>query len=417
MRLADRLKGWSTGIKDNRLFQVLFENIGNGSVVWTDEDKKAYIDDLHNRNADLFSVIDYVVNGFNKIDFVVKNKAGEVKENGQLYDLLNKPNPSMGWDQLMSYYLKYKLITGDSYLFTPRVGGGRFIEIWPMPAQYMKIVSGGWMNPVKGYVVYNGTAMEKEFPAEDILHVKEVNLDADNGEQLYGMSRLQPGRYAVDTNTMAQEASAHRFKNRGASAIVTAKGATPEARPSKEALIDFKRQLKSQLSGTNKEGALVATMMDIDLHKLDISAVDLGIFEGQRMTLHQICNLYHVPPILRDPTTGNTYNNIKEAEKSYYKNAIIPEVQLFCLAFNSHISDAFGGDYIDYDTSNIESLQADYETMMSWLVNAPLTLNEKRKVLGFDELETPEANEVYIPASNVPLSFEVDNPGTDENQL
>ena len=54
---------------------------------------------------------------------------------------------------------------------------------------------------------------------------------------------------------------------------------------------------------------------------------------------------------------------------------------------------------------------------MSWLVNAPLTLNEKRKVLGFDELETPEANEVYIPASNVPLSFEVDNPGTDENQL
>jgi HK97 family phage portal protein len=312
----------------------------------------------------------------------------------------------MGMDEFMAYAIKYKLVTGNTYVFAPRLTGGRFTEMWVMPAQYVKIVSGGWMNPVRGYIVENGSA-RKEFKSEEILHVKEVNLEAMNGEQLYGMSRLTPGRYTVDTNTMAQEASAHRFKNRGASALMTIKqaGQTGVSGPTPKAVNDLKRQIQAQMSGARKEGAIVATNMEAQIHKLDISAVDLGIFEGQRMTLHQICNLFHVPAILMDPTTGNTYNNIREAQKDFYRNAVLPELQLFLSAFNRFIGGAFKGEYLDYDTSNIEALQDDYGSMMTWLVNAPLTLNEKRKILGFEELPIPEANEIYIPSNWIPLEL------------
>jgi len=406
MGLFDRLKGLSTRVADNLLFRVSFENIGNGSVVWTDDDLEKMVTDLHNKNTDLFSVIDFVVNGLNKIDIVVKNAKGDQVETGDLYRLINSPNPSMGMDEFMAYAIKYKLVTGNTYVFAPRLTGGRFTEMWVMPAQYVKIVSGGWMNPVRGYIVENGSA-RKEFKSEEILHVKEVNLEAMNGEQLYGMSRLTPGRYTVDTNTMAQEASAHRFKNRGASALMTIKqaGQTGVSGPTPKAVNDLKRQIQAQMSGARKEGAIVATNMEAQIHKLDISAVDLGIFEGQRMTLHQICNLFHVPAILMDPTTGNTYNNIREAQKDFYRNAVLPELQLFLSAFNRFIGGAFKGEYLDYDTSNIEALQDDYGSMMTWLVNAPLTLNEKRKILGFEELPIPEANEIYIPSNWIPLEL------------
>ena len=411
MGILDRFRA---GAKDNLLFRVLFDRIGSGQIVWTGEDKEKFVSELHDKNADLFSVIDYVVNGFNKVDLVVKNKAGDVVETGDLYNLIKEPNPSMSTDEFMSFYLKYKLVTGDSFIYTPKLTGDRFIEMWVLPAQYTKIVSGGYLMPVAGYTIENGT-MKKPFTPEDVLHIKETNLETENGEQLYGMSRLTPGKYPVDINQSAQEASAHRFQNRGADSIITAKG-RDNARISKQNLSDFKRQVRNQMSGTKNEGGLVATMMDIELHKLGVSAVDLGIFEGQRMTLHQICNLYHVPPILMDPTTGNTYNNIREAHKAYYKDAVLPEIQIFVTAFNRFIGDAFKGEYIDFDTSGIEALQTDYESMMKWLKDAPFTENEKREMLGREPIADPEMDKVWIAVNKIPID-ELTNPGVPEDKL
>jgi len=393
-----------TNIPDNQLARVLFSSLSNGSIVWSDHNNDAYIK-AHNTNADLWAVIDYIVNGFNKVGLVVKNAKGDVVEKGPLFDLITHPNPGQSTDEFMAQYLKYKKVVGNSYIFTPRLTGGRFIEMHVVPAQGMEIVTGGWMQPVRGYSFESGR-LRKEFPAEEILHCRETNLSFEDDSYLYGMSPLKAGGHVTDTNTMAQEASAHRFKNRGAEVIMTAKG-DDNVTMSQATLNDLKNKVRKQIAGTAKEGEIVMTDLKVELHRLGVSAVDLGIFDGLKMTRHQLCNLYHIPPKLMDPTVASTYNNGREDEKSYYKNAVIPEVQQFCTAFNRHIGGAFGGEYIDYDTSHIESLQMDYEAMVRWMDRAPMSINERRVMLGLDPVSGKEYDEVLIPMNLVPVVDEM----------
>jgi len=406
MGMFDWARKMRTNVPDNLLAKVLYQSIGNDTVVWSDTDLLAMVEH-HNSNADMFSVIDFIVNGFNKIDLVVKRGTKEdfeIVTNGPLYDLINNPNPSQSQDEYFAVGLKFKLATGNWYIYGPRrYDKGPIIELWNLPSQYTTIVSGGWMQPVKGYdLILNGT-MQKKFTPEDVLHIREPNLDFGSGRELYGMPRMKPGTMTIDTNQFAQEASASRFKNRGMAGFLTILGVDDKNGPKVAA--DIKAQIHKQGKGTKNEGSIVATGYDMKFTPTMIPAVDLGIFEGQRRTLHQMCNLYHLPAILMDPTVANTYNNIREAQKDGYRNAIIPEVQQFCTDFNRWIGmETYKGEWLDYDASGVECLQADNGAMATWLSQAWwLTPNQKLEIQGYEMSTDPEMDKVYIPTQMLPL--------------
>ncbi len=401
-----------SAMPDNALQRMLFSMIGNDRVIWSDQDMEALIEDKHNVNADLFSVIDFITNGFNKIDLVIKRGAkedAEIIKKGELYDLIQTPNPSQSQDEFFALGLKFKLVTGNWMIWGPRrFDKGPIIELWNLPSQYTKILSGGWAKPVKGFTLEVISGRSIPLNVEEVLHIREPNLSYNGqGEELYGMSRLKPGSYPVDINNSAQTAQKARFDNRGAAGFLTVLGAD-SAKEGLKASQDIKNQVRRQAKGSENEGALVATGYDVKFTPTTVSAVDLGVFEGQRRTLHQLCNLYHIPPILFDPTVANTYNNIREAQKDAYRNAVIPEVQQFCTDFNRWIGDSYKGEWIDFDTSGIECLQSDQQAMAAWLNTAWwMTPNQKLAAQGLPLSDDPEMDKVYIPSSLIPL---VDEP-------
>jgi len=397
-----------SNIPDNQLMRILFNSIGMDTVIWGNTDMESLVEDYHNKNADLFSVIDLIVNGFNKVDIVVKRGTMddfEIVQNGPLFDLMNTPNPSQSQDEFFALYLKFKLTTGNGINWTPRrFPNGPIIEMWTLPSQYTKVISGGWAKPIKGYEVEMSGSQSIRLDPGDVLHIKETNLSFGYGNELYGMSRLKPGSAPVQINNSSQEASQSRFNNRGVSGFLQVIGANSKDEGI-AASQSIKNQLQKQGRGAKNEGSIVATGMEVKFIPTTIPAVDLGIFEGQKKTLHQLCNLYHVPPILLDPTVANTYNNIREAQKDLYRNAVIPEVQQFCTAFNRFTRSAYKNEWIDYETKNVECLQTDNQSIVQWLSQAWwLTPNQKLEIMGMPTVDLPEMDQRYIPANMIPLT-------------
>jgi len=399
---------FKTTVETNQLARVLYNSIGNDQVIWTDSDMESLVESHHNKNADLFSVIDFITNGFNKINIVVKRGTKEdftIVEKGELYDRINNPNPSQSMDEFFALGLKFKLVTGNWFIYAPRrFEGGKFIELWNLPSQYVQIISGGWREPIKGYNLMINGGQSMPFLVNDILHIREPNLSFGAGQELMGMSRLKPGGTTVDTNQLAQEASASRFKNRGLAGFLTILGADNPIDGLK-ASQDIKVQVRNQGKGSGNEGAIIATGYDVKFTPTSVSAVDLGIFEGQKHTLHQLCNLYHIPSILFDPTVANTYNNLNEARKDAYRDGIIPEVQQFCTDFNRWIGDSYGGEWIDYDTSSVECLQADNQAMATWLAQAWwITPNQKLIMQGLEPSTDPDMDKVFMPSNLISMT-------------
>jgi len=385
--------------KKEMIGTVAFNQLGTGQIVYTSQDNEGFIK-LYTSNTDLFSVINYLWVAANKIDIVVRGRDGEVKENGDLYQLIQRPNPRQSWDEFFKQYGEYKSVLGNSYIWPIKLTGNRFKEMYVLPAQYTKIIADKGMMEVKGYKVEVNGGWSKNLAPDEVIHVRESNLRCGSGAELYGMSRLMPGSKTVDTNQAAQDANASRLHNRGVEALVTVKGVDNAAQGMKEGQ-RLKDQFKKLISGSSKAGGVAVTGREVEVHQFGIKATDLGTFEAQKKTLHQLCSLYLVPPILLDPTTGNTYNNIKETDKALYNNAAIPEVQQFVQSFNAFIGDTFGGDKLDFDTSGIEALQANMKEMAEWVAKAPITLNEGREVLGYEPVDDPVADELMVDMNRI----------------
>ena len=49
-------------------------------------------------------------------------------------------------------------------------------------------------------------------------------------------------------------------------------------------------------------------------------------------------------------------------------------------------------------------MQTDMETMSNWVNSVPLTLNERREVFNYEEIDDEMMNEVYIPTGIVNLN-------------
>jgi hypothetical protein len=60
--------------------------------------------------------------------------------------------------------------------------------------------------------------------------------------------------------------------------------------------------------------------------------------------------------------------------------------------------------YIEWDISELPEMQTDMETMSKWVNSAPLTLNERREVFNYEEIDDEMMNEVYIPTGIVNLN-------------
>ncbi len=117
--------------------------------------------------------------------------------------------------------------------------------------------------------------------------------------------------------------------------------------------------------------------------------------------------IFNVPVQLLNNTEASTYNNMKEAKKALYQNAVIPELVKLRDELNRWLVPMYGDNlYLDFDFTSIPELQEENDKVVQQLSSAWwITPNEKRAVMNYGKDEdTPAMDDYYIPSNLLPVS-------------
>ena len=136
--------------------------------------------------------------------------------------------------------------------------------------------------------------------------------------------------------------------------------------------------------------------------------------ESYNATIKDICNIYSVPVQLLNNTESSTYNNMREAKKAFYVNAVIPELIKVRDELNRWLAPSYGENlYIDFDFNSIPELQQEQEKLVEQLTKSYwLTMNEKREAMGYGVSDNTLLDDYFVPHGMTPiddLNFNIDS--------
>ena len=438
--LLDRLQrvfksSQNTNIDYNK---AIYNYLGD-SIVWNPENDDTYINKGYRYNPTIYSIVNlisktaqtipfqiYEVKNVNDLkryksltasDFTANSlfKAGQIQksalvelEDTELHELLENPNPAQSYASWIQEIIAYGKLTGNRYIYgiSPDTGNGKskFRELYVLPSQVMEINSGGIFEPVKSYTLeYNGTV---RIDADLICHIKDFNPYYDGtGSHLYGMSPLKAGLRAMDTNNEAVTTGVKYLQNQTARGVLTSDEGDLTETQAKE----LKRKFRQTYQGSDNAGDVIITPKKLSWINFGLNASDLSLIEQYNASIKDLCNVYNVPVQLLNNTDSSTYNNMKEAKKALYQNAVMPELVKIREELNRWLAPRFGEKlYIDFDFSAIPELQEEMDKVVGQMAQAWwVTPNEKRAAMsyGVDE-DNEKLNDYYVPANLLPMSVE-----------
>jgi HK97 family phage portal protein len=421
-KLLNRISIPFTGLENNKYFTSILKYIGFNQLVLDPENKVDLIKKGYSQTNDVYSIVSKISRAASSVNWYVE----EILEDGKterVYDsraneILLCPNRLQTWSEFMEGHLTYRLTTGDSYIYGLKPEGfDYFAELNNLQAQYVIIVTGNDVNPIAGYRMQWDESLIK-FDSEEVLHLKYVNPAGYQTDTLYGLSPLSAAIKVWKTSDERWTASANVLANKGISGILSDESERP-MRP--DEATDLQTQANSEMGGSTKFGRIRVSNKKLRFIQLGLSPQDLQLLEQGVIALRSLCNAFHVDSSLFNDPENKTYSNRKEAEKSFWTDAVIPELEKTKRGLNmwlmSGISEFEGRNLkLNYDVSQIEVLQDDLSIKADRLsklrLSGIITGNDARRELGLPEIENEEMNEVFIPTSQQQIEM-TDNQNTE----
>ena len=438
MGILDRFKGaiLKSNQNTNEAFnKLVYKYIGNNLISSTENDD-TYINKGYRFNSTVYSIVNLISKTAANIPFqiyevknendlkryksltsgsvtttsiinsnIIQKKALIGVEDTDLHELLNRPNPAQSFNSWIQEIIAFGALTGNRYIYgiSPETGqnSGKYKELYVLPSQVVEIHSGGLMKPVKEYTLeYNGTY---RIPAESICHIKNFNPYHDgSGSHLYGMSPLKAGLRSMDANNEALTTGVKYLQNQTARGmLISDEGDITESQARQ-----LKDKFRNTYQGSQNAGDLIITPKKLSWVNFGLNASDLSLIEQYNASIKDLCNVYNVPVQLLNNTDSTTYNNMKEAKKALYQNAVIPELIRIREELNRWLTPQYGDKlYIDFDFNSIPELQEETEKVVDQMVKSWwLTPNEKRMAMNYGiDQDNDRMNEYYVPANLIPL--------------
>jgi HK97 family phage portal protein len=426
-------KNQNTNEQYNR---AIYNWLGN-SVLWNTENDDSYITQGYQKNATIYSLINLITKAATTIPFQVYEKTNEndykrykaltsgmmdaasiqkaslLQKNAlvelqdtELHKILERPNPAQSYNAWLTELIAFGKLTGNRYIYGigPDTGAnvGKFTELYVMPSQVMEIISNGIMEPVSKYKLeYNGT---KYIDASEICHIKDFNPYYDGtGSHMYGQSPLRAGLRTLTTNNEAVQTGVKYLQNQTARGLLTSEmGDINEVQAQQ-----LKDKFKRQHQGSDNAGDIIITPNKMSWVNFGLNASDVSLIAQYNASIKDLCNIYNVPVQLLNNTESSSYNNMKEAKKALYQNAVIPELVKIKDELNRWLAPKYGDKLcIEFDFSVIPEMQEETDKVVDQLSKAWwITPNEKRSAMNYgkDE-ENTQLDDYFIPANLIPTN-------------
>lgn len=405
------LFGISSGKNDNLMKMLSRKHNqfwGNTKPTWIDTDKPY---ELYIQIPELRTVINkraiMMSSGVPK----VCDLEGNPVESHWMQDLINQPNPTQSWSDVIYSLAVNDGLFNNSFAYCPKRSFDIRNLFVPLPSNQIKIVgTGKYLEQLDT----NGLIKEFQFwydtQKKDIIEVEDmVYLNTPDGINLLNpVNRIDTLKYPL-SNIMAQYNKRNVIlENMGAIGILSSKksdmgGAlpmTPEERDEIQA--DWLKRSKDKL---------VMTEADVDWTPMSYPTKDLMLFEELTEDKMAIIDAYGLSYYLFSQAKGSTFTNIKEGMRMSYQDTIIPETNQMYATMSQQLGLIDEGVYIKPDFSHIPVLQddknAESNTVVSLVQNGVIDANEARTVLGYNEREEQERSVQALNGAQVTSMVQV----------
>lgn len=388
--------------KASKVSQVIVQTV-LGRPVWTPKDYEKLAREGYQQNVIAYSAISKKSEAVANLPIVLQQMKGtrwEEIEAHPVLQLLEFPNPGQDGEAFIRALCTAYEIAGNAYV--ERITAlSQVTELYALRPDRMKVVPGNdafpraWEYSVGGRV--------ETLKAEDVLHIREPNPLDD----WYGMSRFDPAAFSIDVHSGAGRLSKALLDNsaRPSGALVfdpgeQGVGLTTEQRAA------IKRDLMELYSGQANAGRPMVLEGGFSWQQIGMDMVDMQFSEGKNQAAREIALAFGVPPLILGINGDNTFANYAEANRAFYRDAVLPLANRFYRALSRWLLPTFGlqNARLVIDEDAVIALADERAAKWTTAQTADfLTLDEKRAMVGFDALPNGLGAMVLVQSSMVKL--------------
>lgn len=381
---------------------------------------RALIEEGYKSNVIVYRSVQRIIGAIKSINVKLKNAKGEFVEDHDVLKLLKRPNPTTGRGGFLDKIFIQRLVLGEMFISVVRAGEkSEPKELWDYSPIEMKVVPGAhipkaYIHEVEGSkVTFKVDAVTGE---SEMFFWKGEDPNPNQANFYRGMSPLFAASLAADTNNSGLKWNNSLLKNgsRSSGILSFAK------KPSEDAYLRAKEWFKSAFQGENNAGEVPILWGDTKYEELGKSPKDMDFTNTLNMTTAFIATAYGVPlPLVLND--ASTFNNMEQAKEILYTDTVIPMYEDFLECFGNWLLPKFGLEDHEFviDKNSISALEGlrtrRRDSFTKMVTGGVISPDEAREETGF-EARGGAADELYMPASSLPIEDESRGEGDDATE-
>jgi len=375
-----RLTAGRTNAPQETKAQTLFSLTELTGPSWTGRGYQALAREGFARNPVVYRCIRMVAEAATRVPIrIIEN--GETQSEHPVAALLDRPNAQESGRELFERLYAWLQTAGNAYLQAALVEG-EVKGLYGLRPDRMRVVTGpdGWAT---GYdYTAGGRTMrlrQDREPIPDVLHLMLFHPLDDHD----GLSPLEAAQMSLDIHNAASRWNKSLLDNaaRPSGALVYSAAAGNLTADQFERL---KRELEEGFQGALNAGRPMVLEGGLDWKAIAMSPKDMDFIELKHVAAREIALAFGVPPMLLGIPGDNTYANYAEANKSLWRQTVVPLVNRVATALEHWLGPAFETPFrLVPDLDGIEALSEDRASLWKRVSEADfLGDEEKRAAVG-----------------------------------
>ncbi len=359
---------------------------GGGRVVWSPRDTASLTKMGFVNNPVGFRCVKLIAEAASALPLICQDGRRRY-ESHPVLDLVSRPNAAQGRAELLEALIGHILLSGNGYLEAVGDGGVPF-ELHVLRSDRMSIVPGsdGWPIAYEYAVGAKKHRFDMTALVPPICHIKSFHPTDDH----YGLSPIQAAAVALDVHNSASNWSKGLLDNaaRPSGAIVY-RGA--DGGPGTLSADQYDRllsEMETYHMGARNAGRPMLLEGGLDWKQMGFSPSDMEFQKTKQDAAREIATAFGVPPMLLGIPGDATYANYQEANRAFYRLAVLPMATRVLATIADWLS-RFAGQPVTLapDLDQIPALAVEREAQWARINAATfLTDAEKRVLLGLPPL-------------------------------
>jgi HK97 family phage portal protein len=300
--------------------------------------------------------------------------------------------------QFMSYYL----MNGNGYHY--KIPGTRTNDFWTLQSQGVKVIKGEtFIEPIKGYE-YTEESQTAPLDKDNVLHLRSFNPYS----RVEGLPRLTAASPEVGLLGQSDVFQKALYKNQ----------ATPSGAMVTDQILDkddfetLRQHVNDEYTGAFKAGKMMLLDGSLKFEKISLTPSDLNILKSDLIKESAVSTMMGVPIELNGHLADKkNVANYKAAQVSFMRDTVLPLGNSYATLLNREFYPD-GKRKIVINETQIDELKP---TNQDLAMQEHTSLNEKRAMQGFEKMEDPNMDKIYISSGK--QNLEMINAEEDNNNL